>query len=242
MSLELSIKTSESVAAIAPAFVSAQAKVMPAAKDSENPHFRSKYADLASVMHACKDALNENGIGVIQSPAPADGTRLKLETRLIHKSGEWFSGTMEMPLVKSDPQAYGSSLTYARRYALAAMVGVCPEDDDANGAMPEPGNTRGQRKDNPPSRQSAQSQKKAAPSAPQMSDEQYAEFERDLPDIFSTQGFDKESQERAIAAVCKKKGVAGIRQLSSADAQAFIKAIMGGQLEAFKKGSPNKAA
>jgi hypothetical protein len=132
----MNMEKSDTISAIASALVIAQAKIEGATKDKENEFFDSKYADLASVMKACKEHLNEQGISVVQTPLPAEGQRLALQTVLIHKSGEWIGGTISMPLQKNDPQGYGSALTYARRYGLAAMVGVCPEDDDANDATP----------------------------------------------------------------------------------------------------------
>ncbi len=132
--MELNRHSSESMTKFAPAFVKAQSAIEGAVKDSTNPHFKSKYADLASVMGACKKHLNENGIAVIQRPAHSPDGNLALETVLLHESGEWISGEGEIPLVQKTPQAYGSALTYARRYFLAAIVGVCPEDDDGEGA------------------------------------------------------------------------------------------------------------
>jgi hypothetical protein len=120
---------------IATAFVKAQAKIAGVTKSKVNDHFDSSYADLASVDAACRPILNEHGIGILQVPVPCEAGRLTLTTTLLHESGEWMSGTGSMSLGRGDgPQAYGSALTYARRYFLAAMVGLCPEDDDGNGA------------------------------------------------------------------------------------------------------------
>lgn len=116
------------------ALAKAQAMIEGAAKGKENPHFRSKYADLASVWDACRDALTKNGLSVIQRPHETDGSTVKIETMLCHESGEWISGFLVMKPTKGDPQGIGSALTYCRRYALASMVGVAPEDDDGNAA------------------------------------------------------------------------------------------------------------
>jgi hypothetical protein len=126
--------TSESVAKIAEAMAAVQAKMQPALKDSDNPFFKSKYADLASVSGACRELMGANGIAVIQSPGQCGENQVLLTTRLIHKSGEWLEGTLAIPLPKYDAQAYGSAITYARRYALAAMAGVVTDDDDGNAA------------------------------------------------------------------------------------------------------------
>ena len=128
------MKTSESITKIASALVSAQKDFLSAKKTSDNPFFKSKYADLQSVISAVKESLNENGIAFIQSPAESEGDVLKLTTRLLHESGEWIEDTAVCPLVKRDPQAFGSALSYLRRYSLSAMCGIYQADDDGNEA------------------------------------------------------------------------------------------------------------
>ena len=119
---------------IATALVKAQKAFGPALKTSTNPHFKSKYADLAACVEAVIDALNDNGIALIQqSHDCADG--VIIETLFIHESGETLSGgKLHVPASKQDPQGYGSALTYARRYSLMAACGIAPEDDDGNAA------------------------------------------------------------------------------------------------------------
>ena len=123
------MQTSEQINEIAGALAKAQGEIKGAAKDSTNPHFRSKYADLASVWDACRAALSKNGLSVIQTPdTTADG--VFLYTTLAHSSGQWIRSTMPVRPVQDTPQGLGSALTYARRYSLASMVGVAPDDDD----------------------------------------------------------------------------------------------------------------
>lgn len=133
------MNTSDSITKIAPALLTAQKAITFAVKDSTNPHFKSKYADLSSVIDAVKPALNEAGIAFLQMPAPSDRDSLALTTRLIHESGEWIESTATCPLQKSDPQGYGSAVTYLKRYSLASAVGLYQEDDDGNAAS-KPGN------------------------------------------------------------------------------------------------------
>lgn len=128
------MKTSESIKELAAALAKAQAEIKGAAKTGENPHFRSRYADLASTWDACRDALTKHGLSIVQSPGGDDPEIVRMTTRLLHESGEWIEDTLAMRPVKSDPQGIGSATTYARRYALAAMAGVAPEDDDGNAA------------------------------------------------------------------------------------------------------------
>ena len=127
-------ETSPTIAALAKALSAAQGEVEGAVKGKENPAFRSKYADLAAVWDACREALTKHGLAIVQSPGPCADGRMEMTTLLAHSSGEWMRGTLTIPLAKVDAQAYGSATTYARRYALAAFVGVAPEDDDGNAA------------------------------------------------------------------------------------------------------------
>ena len=125
---------SESIAKLATALSIVQGKLTHAKKDSANPFFKSKYADLESVWDACRNLLAENGLAVMQFPGEfVDGT-MSLNTVLTHSSGEYMSYLMSVPVTKPDAQGAGSALTYMRRYALAAVVGVVQADDDGNAA------------------------------------------------------------------------------------------------------------
>jgi hypothetical protein len=119
---------------LALALSKAQLKIEGAKKDSTNPYFKSKYADLASVWDACHLALNENEIAIIQTTSNKENAII-VHTFLIHSSGEWIKGSLGLMPVKYDPQGIGSAISYGRRYALSAMAGVCPIDDDGEAAM-----------------------------------------------------------------------------------------------------------
>lgn len=138
------MKQSESIAALSAALAKAQGQVGGAKKDSANPHFKSKYADLASCWEACREALSQNDLAIIQAPGEAGGGVVEMTTMLVHKSGEYISERLTIPLAKVDAQGYGSAITYARRYALTSFVGIAPEDDDGNAAVAGKGadNTR----------------------------------------------------------------------------------------------------
>lgn len=132
------MQTSEAINELATALAKAQGTIKGAVKDADNPHFRSKYADLASVWDACREALSQNGLSVLQAPRGViseAGWTVEVETRLLHASGQWMGDTITVPVGKPDAQGLGSALTYARRYALASFVGVAPEDDDGNAAV-----------------------------------------------------------------------------------------------------------
>ncbi|WP_188260827.1 ERF family protein [Azospirillum tabaci] len=128
------MQTSDSIAAISAALAKAQGAIEGAKKDSENPHFRNKYADLSSVWEACRTQLAANGIAVVQAPGTDENGAVTLTTTLAHSSGEWMRSVMACKPAKADAQALGSVITYLRRYSLAAMVGVAPEDDDGEAA------------------------------------------------------------------------------------------------------------
>lgn len=132
------MKTSESIKEIAAALVKAQDDIRFAVKDSTNPHFKSRYADLGSVIVAIKESLNNFGIAFIQTPTESQNGTLALTTRLIHSSGEWIEDTATCPLQKNDPQGYGSALTYLRRYTLASITGLYQDDDDGESTRMNP--------------------------------------------------------------------------------------------------------
>jgi hypothetical protein len=124
---------SPSIGALAAALAKAQGELRHAQKDRENQHFKSRYADLASVIDAVREPLSKNGLSYTQLPSSSpDG--VVLTTILLHTSGEWVTSHLTVPLTKRDAQGVGSALTYARRYALASMVGIAQEDDDGNAA------------------------------------------------------------------------------------------------------------
>lgn len=121
-------------AAMARAFGAIEA----ATKSANNPHFKSKYADLTGVIEAIKPALVANNLFFTQRPVPATGG-IQVETYLHHAGGEELClGSLFVPANKNDPQGYGSALTYARRYALVTAFGVPTEDDDGNAASKAP--------------------------------------------------------------------------------------------------------
>jgi hypothetical protein len=120
---------SESIGKLTEALSKAQAAIRGARKDSQNPHYKSRYADLASVWDACRDALSTNGLAVMQ-PVHSTGQQVTVTTMLAHLSGEWVACDLTVTAAQATPQAVGSAVTYARRYGLASMVGVAPDDDD----------------------------------------------------------------------------------------------------------------
>lgn len=131
------MQRSESIKEIAAALPKAQAAITAAMKDATNPHFRSKYADLASVIEAVKPGLNAHGISFLQ-PVTFAEQGVCVETILLHTSGEWVSETLVIPVSKQDAQGVGSAISYGRRYGLQSLCGVPAEDDDGNAAAAAP--------------------------------------------------------------------------------------------------------
>jgi hypothetical protein len=120
---------------ICSALVKAQKGFGPALKSSQNPHFKSRYADLSACVEAVVEALNDNGIALTQRTHATDAQGVEVETVLVHESGEEMSfGRLFVPCTKNDAQGYGSAITYARRYHLQTALGLAPEDDDGNAA------------------------------------------------------------------------------------------------------------
>jgi len=144
----IDMNRSASIEKLATGLAHAQGMMAGAKKDSKNPFFSSTYADLASVWDACRHALSTNGLSVIQMPSMRSDGYVVVRTILAHESGQWIAGELAVKPIYinkageevacNDPQGIGSAITYARRYALAAFVGVAPEDDDGNAASGRP--------------------------------------------------------------------------------------------------------
>ncbi len=128
--------SSETIGKLAEALSKAQSTMSEAKEDAKNPFFKSNYADLTSVWRACRKSLTDNGLSISHTTMFMD-QELVLVTTLLHSSGEWQRGYYPLMLAKRDAQSVGSAITYAKRYALAAIVGVCVEgeDDDAEKTM-----------------------------------------------------------------------------------------------------------
>lgn len=201
---------------IAAALVKAQKEFGPALKTHTNPAFRSSYADLSACVEAVIDALNNNGIMLMQPTTESQGG-VTVETLFIHESGETLSsGKLFLPASKQDPQGYGSALTYARRYSLMAACGIAPEDDDGNAASPQ------QKKPAPPPR---------APAAPQGPEKMNVKQVEHITALINDTGSDFAAFMQWIS-----KG-AGYECKSLADAPAGAYGHAVKQLEA-KKGQP----
>lgn len=143
-------------APLAKALVAAQKATESIKKAATNPAFKSKYADLAHVVEGVVPALNAAGVMVLQCPG-YDGEFVSITTTFLHESGSSVTSALNMRPSKSDPQGIGSAITYARRYALLAMAGGAPEDDDGNAASG-------------PSREPRPEAKRTEPAPPTLSD------------------------------------------------------------------------
>jgi hypothetical protein len=185
---------SPTIGKLAAALAKAQRAVDAAAKDKKNPHFNSRYADLASVWEACREQLTSNGLAVVQFPG-GFGRTCMLTTILTHESGEWISSEAYAETKDGSPQAMGSATTYLRRYALAAVAGVAPDDDDGEAAqgraMPP--------KSAPVNHPAVAAAKEAFPEARQVSDEE-AQAIRDRELDESTRDEDEQALRAGLVA------------------------------------------
>jgi len=139
------MKTSETTVKVYSAFIKAQGQFSKATKDSTNPFFKSKYADLNSYLDAISDSLTDNGLAVLQDTSGSEqGQIIRVSTRLIHTSGEWMeSEPLVLHPIDMKPQSFGSAQTYGRRYSLSSFLGLGAEDDDGQRASkPKPVPTR----------------------------------------------------------------------------------------------------
>jgi hypothetical protein len=133
------MRTSEHINELAAADAVARGEMTHAVLNKTNPHFRSRYADLASVMDATTPALSKHKLAIVQTTDFEDGTFV-LITRKTHASGQWYESVYPIPHMPDKPQAMGSALSYARRYEWATMCGIASEeDDDGNAAQADTG-------------------------------------------------------------------------------------------------------
>jgi hypothetical protein len=135
------MQSSDSVAKLAGALSKAQGKFKAATKDAVNPHFKNRYADLASIWDAIREPLSSNGLAVVQG-AETSGKEALVTTTLIHESGEWVQTSIGIPITKPDAQGVGSAITYGRRYGLTSLVGITQDDDDGETAVGRGGGYR----------------------------------------------------------------------------------------------------
>jgi hypothetical protein len=125
---------SESITKLAVALVEAQAELTNVVESANNPFFKSMYAPLNTVIDHAKPVLTKHGLAIVQGNTPTENGVI-VDTMLIHTSGEWIKSELNMPLAKNDPQGAGSAITYGRRYAYSAIIGISSgDDDDANSA------------------------------------------------------------------------------------------------------------
>ncbi len=124
------MQQSENLNELAMALAKAQGEISPAIKDSANPFFKSKYADLNSIWSSAREPLSKNGLAIIQTTEKDNGGQLNLITTLVHSSGQWVKSYMPVIQAKTDIQSLGSALTYCRRYSLSAICGISTDEDD----------------------------------------------------------------------------------------------------------------
>ncbi len=120
---------STEIGELAKALAQAQGEMRPAGFDAINPHYKSKYSKLPAVWDACREPLSKNGLCVMQTISEQDG-KVYLTTTLAHSSGQWIKSILPVISTKADNHGMTSGITYSRRNALSAIVGVVSDDDD----------------------------------------------------------------------------------------------------------------
>lgn len=123
---------SEDITELAKAMAKANLELSNVKRDKDNPYFKSRYSDLSTVYDSCRKILASNGVCVIQTTL-YHNNEIVLVSTLMHESGQWIKGVYPLKPIKTDPQGYGSAMTYARRYSLLAIVGIASEDEDDDG-------------------------------------------------------------------------------------------------------------
>ena len=137
---------SEKINEIAKALIEVQSEIMDPVKNATNPHFKNDYADLSAILSIVRPVVSKSGIAVVQTMEPCE-FGVTIVTTLMHSSGQWVRSRLSMKPGKDTPQAYGSAITYGRRYSLAAILGITQTDDDGNdGSQKQNGNGHKQTK------------------------------------------------------------------------------------------------
>lgn len=203
------MEQSDSINDLAVALVKVQGALGGAKKDSKNPFFNSDYADLKSVWECCRDLLSKNGLCVIQTNG-GTAESPSVITTLAHISGQWIRGELHMTPDKKGPQGTGSAITYARRYALAAIIGIYQADDDAEGATDRN------------KKQSKAAKPTSQPTDPILAEGSKAIIIQHFIDKGIDSDFKKRNTLRKYAAICELKdpnNIESIETLSGSDAE-----------------------
>lgn len=135
---EGSFEHSATIGKIGLALSKAQGAMKGATKDATNPHFKTKYADLASCWEVARAPLAANELALLQMTEDGGPGVVPIVSMLVHSSGEYFRSRLPMPVPQATPQAVGSAITYGRRYGMCAILGIAPEDDDGETAQRSP--------------------------------------------------------------------------------------------------------
>ena len=185
------MRRSDAINELATALSKAQAKIRPATKDAMNPAFKSKYADLASVVDAYREPLAEFGLSLSQHPS-SEGQRVIITTLLMHTSGQWLESDLAITAQQATPQSIGSAITYGRRYSAMSITGMASDDDDGNEADGR----------HPQKAQQPRQQMKSPQQAEPERYEATAIQKRELMDVASKMGIVAREDLAALSAAC----------------------------------------
>ncbi len=132
------IRSSDQINEIAEAIAKAQAELENVERGGTNPHFRSRYAQLGAVLDEVRPKFAKHGVAILQHAVNGAGSTVGIVTRLAHSSGQWIESSLYVAPTKFDAQGAGSVISYLRRYALMAVAGIGPDDDDGEAAVGRP--------------------------------------------------------------------------------------------------------
>lgn len=201
---------SPTIVELSKALCKAQSQMEAVKKTTENPFFKSKYADLAAVLDAVREPLANNGLSIIQAPEIVDG-KVAVTTMLAHESGEWIKASLHItPKDLSNPQTYGSIITYFRRYAVQGFVGMASEDDDG-----EEGRKASEKTEE--KKEEKRTETKGGPATKGQKD--YMET------LFKKSGYKTESDKAAYWKSVTGKDITAAEQLSSNEAHMVIESL-----------------
>lgn len=215
------MKRSEKINELTSALAKAQGQITAAPKDAENSHFKSEYATLDSVWDACRGPLSLNGLAVVQSPSITTAGAVLLTTLLAHTSGQWLESALELLPKDRGPHSVGSAITYGRRYALMAIVGIAPAGADEGSRGDDDGNAaHGPRQSNPsPVRPVAGATATPKPTHPSPAQIKY---------LFTVMSTSKIPEELLRHYVKTEFGIDSTKELNLAQFDQTLKAMEGG--------------
>ena len=208
------MKTSETIQELSKALVKASGELKNPVKNAVNPHFKNRYADLTSIIEVSRKTLAENGLAVIQG-VECEGALVRVQTRILHLTGEWIESEITMQSESANPQKIGSAITYGRRYGLSAILGISADDDDDGAIASE----KGQKKQTPKPAQKQLIKKQPEP------DMVVVELKKYFDGLF----FEPQERGKIVMHYTEKLGLPDWKNLNDDGKKTILRAIQGAE-------------